>query len=139
MRLVRDLGAEHHAEPGGVRERELHVAQTERTEPGAHVARARLRRDEVGDERAVAVLRDRREERRLIGEMPVRRVVADPDHARRLAQRERRRAVLLDDRDGRVDERAPQVAVVVALLLPRGSGARLVHETLSMMPDSERV
>src|SRR4051794_22103419 len=100
----------------GVRHRVAHVGEAERAKPRQWVALVTGAGLHLGAEAAEALDGERAEERLAAGEVAVGRGVADPGAARQLAQRQRARPRLLDDAEGRVEERAPQIAVVITPL-----------------------
>jgi hypothetical protein len=80
------------------------------------VPAASARRHERVAEHLEALLGDGREEGLLVAEVSVRRRVAHADPRRELAQGDAPGALARDPRDRRVDQRPPQVAVVVSPL-----------------------
>src|SRR6185503_19435559 len=112
--------------------REPDIADADRAEAALYlrsgrVARAHHRLVQLGE----ALLRDRGEERLLVGKVMVGRGLRDAHAPSDLAQRQGARPLPLDDRERRFDEAPAEIAVVVAVLRGGGGGGAAHTSSLS--------
>lgn len=104
---------EHHPVVGRVGDGESHVRVAHRGEPLPTPARVLPCRRQILAKPLKALPRDGSEERRLVAEVTVERGPGHAESAAGLAERQRFHAPAADRPDGLVDERPPQVAMVI--------------------------
>jgi hypothetical protein len=132
-------GFVQHPEQGRMRGREPHVAARHSRQPLARVAELLRGRHELAVAELVGVHRDRRQQFVPVGEVRVGGADRHAEAPARLGQREVPDAALADELDSGINQRGPQVAVVVpaALASPgHDPSAQLPGSTAGMTKDT---